>query len=237
MPVFLAHSSAPFSKEELSAILKFGAEELFKEPEGEEQEPQEMDIDEILKRAETRENDPGPSTVGEELLSQFKVANFSMMEDEDIDIDSERSQRSWDDIIPEEQRRRMEEEERQKELEEIYMLPRMRNCAKQINFNSDRRQSRNRRYSGSDSDSTSDRKRPKKRGRPRTIPRENIKGFTDAEIRRLDAIARDAELVDKSEHDLKRLAETVHNGCVRTLRENPCGPEKTSGIPFFLMKN
>uniref|UniRef100_A0AAQ5Z5J8 DNA helicase n=1 Tax=Amphiprion ocellaris TaxID=80972 RepID=A0AAQ5Z5J8_AMPOC len=224
-------SSAPFNKEELSAILKFGAEELFKEPEGEEQEPQEMDIDEILKRAETRENDPGPSTVGEELLSQFKVANFSMMEDEEIDIDSERSQRSWDDIIPEEQRRRMEEEERQKELEEIYMLPRMRNCAKQISFNANEgRQSRNRRYSGSDSDSPSDRKRPKKRGRPRTIPRENIKGFSDAEIRRcnnvvpslrLDAIARDAELVDKSEHDLKRLAETVHNGCVRTLRENP----------------
>uniref|UniRef100_A0A3Q4GQ48 Chromodomain helicase DNA binding protein 1 n=1 Tax=Neolamprologus brichardi TaxID=32507 RepID=A0A3Q4GQ48_NEOBR len=237
-------SSAPFNKEELSAILKFGAEELFKEQEGEEQEPQEMDIDEILKRAETRENDPGPSTVGEELLSQFKVANFSMMEDEEIDIDSERSQRSWDDIIPEEQRRRMEEEERQKELEEIYMLPRMRNCAKQIYQNANEgRQSRNRRYSGSDSDSTSDRKRPKKRGRPRTIPRENIKGFSDAEIRRfvksykkfggplerLDAIARDAELVDKSEHDLKRLAETVHNGCLRTLRENPCGPEKNSG--------
>uniref|UniRef100_A0A8C5HU47 DNA helicase n=1 Tax=Gouania willdenowi TaxID=441366 RepID=A0A8C5HU47_GOUWI len=237
-------SSAPFNKEELSAILKFGAEELFKEPEGEEQEPQEMDIDEILKRAETRENDPGPSTVGEELLSQFKVANFSVMEDEEIDMDSERSQRSWDDIIPEEQRRRMEEEERQRELEEIYLLPRMRNCAKQMSFSaSEGRQSRNRRYSGSDSDSPSDRKRPKKRGRPRTIPRENIKGFSDAEIRRfvksykkfggplerLDAIARDAELVDKSEHDLKRLAETVHNGCVRTLRENPCGPEKSSG--------
>ncbi|XP_056146515.1 chromodomain-helicase-DNA-binding protein 1 isoform X2 [Lampris incognitus] len=237
-------SSTPFNKEELSAILKFGAEELFKEPEGEEQEPQEMDIDEILKRAETKENDPGPSTVGEELLSQFKVANFSMLEDEEIDIDSERSQRSWEDIIPEEQRRRLEEEERQKELVEIYMLPRMRNCAKQISFNgNESRCSRNRRYSGSDSDSTSDRKRPKKRGRPRTIPRENIKGFSDAEIRRfvksykkfggplerLDAIARDAELVDKSEHDLKRLAETVHNGCVRTLQENPCGLEKTSG--------
>lgn len=36
----LIFSSAPFNKEELSAILKFGAEELFKEPEGEEQEPQ-----------------------------------------------------------------------------------------------------------------------------------------------------------------------------------------------------
>uniref|UniRef100_A0AAY4D113 DNA helicase n=1 Tax=Denticeps clupeoides TaxID=299321 RepID=A0AAY4D113_9TELE len=237
-------SSTPFNKEELSAILKFGAEELFKEPEGEEQEPQEMDIDEILKRAETRENDPGPSTVGEELLSQFKVANFSMMEDEEMDMDPDRNIKNWDDIIPEEQRRRMEEEERQKEFEEIYRLPRMRNCAKQISFNGNEgRRSRNRRYSGSDSDSTSDRKRPKKRGRPRTIPRENIKGFTDAEIRRfiksykkfggplerLDAIARDAELVDKSEQDLKRLAETVHNGCLRTLRENPCGPEKTSG--------
>lgn len=50
---------------------------------------------------------------------------------------------------------------------------------------------------------------------------------------RLDAIARDAELVDKSEHDLKRLAETVHNGCLKTLRENPCGPEKTSGTSVF----
>lgn len=41
MKTFSFHfSSAPFNKEELSAILKFGAEELFKEPEGEEQEPQ-----------------------------------------------------------------------------------------------------------------------------------------------------------------------------------------------------
>ncbi|MGH0179343.1 UNVERIFIED_CONTAM: hypothetical protein FKN15_010392 [Acipenser sinensis] len=240
-------SSTPFNKEELSAILKFGAEELFKEQEGEEQEPQEMDIDEILKRAETRENDPGPSTVGEELLSQFKVANFSTMEDEEIDLDADQKKKSWDDIIPEEQRRRLEEEERQKELEEIYLLPRMRNCAKQANFNGNEgrrsRNSRNRRYSGSDSDSISGRKRPKKRGRPRTIPRENIKGFSDAEIRRfiksykkfggplerLDAIARDAELVDKSEMDLKRLAETVHNGCIKTLRENSSGPEKTGG--------
>lgn len=34
------HSSNPFNKEELTAILKFGAEELFKESEGEESEPQ-----------------------------------------------------------------------------------------------------------------------------------------------------------------------------------------------------
>ncbi|XP_016071631.1 PREDICTED: chromodomain-helicase-DNA-binding protein 1 [Miniopterus natalensis] len=237
-------SSTPFNKEELSAILKFGAEELFKEPEGEEQEPQEMDIDEILKRAETHENEPGPLTVGDELLSQFKVANFSNMDEDDIELEPERNSKNWEEIIPEDQRRRLEEEERQKELEEIYMLPRMRNCAKQISFNgSEGRRSRSRRYSGSDSDSISERKRPKKRGRPRTIPRENIKGFSDAEIRRfiksykkfggplerLDAIARDAELVDKSETDLRRLGELVHNGCIKALKDNSSGTDRTGG--------
>ncbi|XP_068011418.1 chromodomain-helicase-DNA-binding protein 1 isoform X2 [Melanerpes formicivorus] len=235
-------SSTPFNKEELSAILKFGAEELFKEPEGEEEEPQEMDIDEILKRAETRENEPGPLTVGDELLSQFKVANFSNMDEDDIELEPEQNLRNWEEIIPEVQRRRIEEEERQKELEEIYMLPRMRNCAKQISFNgSEGKRNRSRRYSGSDSDSVSERKRPKKRGRPRTIPRENIKGFSDAEIRRfiksykkfggplerLDAIARDAELVDKSEMDLRRLGELVHNGCIKALKDNSFGQERT----------
>nr|XP_019821023.1 PREDICTED: chromodomain-helicase-DNA-binding protein 1 isoform X2 [Bos indicus] len=237
-------SSTPFNKEELSAILKFGAEELFKEPEGEEQEPQEMDIDEILKRAETHENEAGPLTVGDELLSQFKVANFSNMDEDDIELEPERNSKNWEEIIPEDQRRRLEEEERQKELEEIYMLPRMRNCAKQISFNgSEGRRSRSRRYSGSDSDSISERKRPKKRGRPRTIPRENIKGFSDAEIRRfiksykkfggplerLDAIARDAELVDKSETDLRRLGELVHNGCIKALKDSSSGTERTGG--------
>ncbi|XP_078252560.1 chromodomain-helicase-DNA-binding protein 1 isoform X1 [Rhinoraja longicauda] len=230
--------STPFNKEELAAILKFGAEELFKEPEGEEQEPQEMDIDEILCRAETHENEAGPTTVGEELLSQFKVANFSTMDD---DLEPQRNIRDWDDIIPEVQRRRMEEEERQKELDEIYLLPRMRNCAKQISFNGSEGRRRRRRSSDSDSDSVSDGKRPKKRGRPRTIPRENIKGFSDAEIRRfiksykkfggpldrLEAIARDAELVDKSEVDLRRLGEMVHNGCIKALREIT-GQEKTA---------
>ncbi|XP_004625477.1 chromodomain-helicase-DNA-binding protein 1 [Octodon degus] len=237
-------SSTPFNKEELSAILKFGAEELFKEPEGEEQEPQEMDIDEILKRAETHENEPGPLTVGDELLSQFKVANFANMDEDDIELEPERNSKNWEEIIPEDQRRRLEEEERQKELEEIYMLPRMRNCAKQISFNgSEGRRSRSRRYSGSDSDSVSEGKRPKKRGRPRTIPRENIKGFSDAEIRRfiksykkfggplerLDAIARDAELVDKSETDLRRLGELVHNGCIKALKDSSSGTERTGG--------
>ena len=44
---------------------------------------------------------------------------------------------------------------------------------------------------------------------------------------RLDAIARDAELVDKSETDLRRLGELVHNGCIKALKDNSSGTERT----------
>lgn len=46
--------SNPFKKEDLTAILKFGAEELFKDDEEGDEEPV-CDIDEILRRAETRD--------------------------------------------------------------------------------------------------------------------------------------------------------------------------------------
>lgn len=36
--------------------------------------------------------------------------------------------------------------------------------------------------SGSDADGSDDDDRPKKRGRPRVTPRENIKSFTDTEV-------------------------------------------------------
>lgn len=44
------------------------------------------DIDDILRRAETR--DEGPSTVGDELLSAFKVASFAI--DEENETQSEK---------------------------------------------------------------------------------------------------------------------------------------------------
>uniref|UniRef100_A0A4W4GJT2 DNA helicase n=1 Tax=Electrophorus electricus TaxID=8005 RepID=A0A4W4GJT2_ELEEL len=212
-------NSNPFNKEELAAILKFGAEDLFKEAEEEEAEPQEMDIDEILRLAETRESDLGSSAT-DELLSQFKVANFTM--DESTPELEEKPMRDWDEIIPEEQRRRVEEEEKQKEMEDIYMLPRSRSSNKRV-----------RRSSESETDDSEDDKKPKRRGRPRAR-KNNVEGFTDAEIRRfikaykkfgaplerLEAIARDSELVDKSIADLKRLGELVHTSCVTAVQEH-----------------
>ncbi|EGG17186.1 chromo domain-containing protein [Cavenderia fasciculata] len=91
--------SAPsqvFNKEELDAILKFGAEDLFKESDDAAQQQQpEMDIDEILSRAEQR-SESNELTAGEELLNSFRVANFTTSkEKEDI---------NWESIIPDKDR-------------------------------------------------------------------------------------------------------------------------------------
>jgi chromodomain-helicase-DNA-binding protein 1 len=100
------------------------------------------DIDEILKRAETRE-EANYLSATEELLSQFKVANFSTMEDEPIDtannpsssggngsagnyaaFEEKRKQlddKSWLDIIPEADRKRIELEEEEEKLRQMHL--------------------------------------------------------------------------------------------------------------------
>ncbi|GER41068.1 chromodomain-helicase-DNA-binding protein [Striga asiatica] len=74
-----------FDKNELSAILRFGAEELFKEEKNDEESKKRllsMDIDEILERAEKVEDKVTEGENGHELLSAFKVANFCSAEDD-----------------------------------------------------------------------------------------------------------------------------------------------------------
>ncbi|KAK7276699.1 hypothetical protein RIF29_17844 [Crotalaria pallida] len=74
-----------FDKNELSKILRFGAEELFKEERNDEESKKRllsMDIDEILERAEQVEEKEAEGEDGHELLSAFKVANFCNDEDD-----------------------------------------------------------------------------------------------------------------------------------------------------------
>ncbi|ESO89597.1 hypothetical protein LOTGIDRAFT_218699 [Lottia gigantea] len=215
-------SSTPFNKEELASILKFGAEELFKENDGDEEEPQ-VDIDEILNRAELSET--VATSVGDELLSQFKVVSFDNMENEEIESTGGRD---WDQIIPENSRKKAEDEEKQKQLLELHLPPRSRKTIQQLNLeDSDGGKSRKKRKDDdseqSDDDEDEDDK-PKKRGR---VSRDKFKGFTDQEMRRfiksykkfscpmkrLDAIACDAELMEKSETELLRFAQMLKSCC------------------------
>ncbi|XP_064620008.1 chromodomain-helicase-DNA-binding protein 1-like isoform X2 [Lineus longissimus] len=232
-----SNSTNPFNKAELSSILKFGAEDLFKESEDDDNEPQ-VDIDEILKRAETRDVEE-PTGPANDLLSQFKVVSLDNMEDEEIEDIASVHGRDWDDIIPEKDRKKVEDDERQKELLQLHLPPRQRKKIQpQLTFDSDQEtKSRGRKKqddlsSDSDSDSSMDGK-PRKRGRPRTVTKDMIKGFSDQEVRRfiksfkkfgaplerLDAIACDAELQEKSQVDLKRLGEKIWQDCETAMQE------------------
>ncbi len=109
-----------------------------------------MDIDDILKRAETHHTQE-TSQEADELLSQFKVVSVDNMEDEELErydagaclnilpicslsfastVCTEMPRgiagKEWDDIIPEEERRKVTEEEIQKELMALNLPPRQR---------------------------------------------------------------------------------------------------------------
>ena len=110
-PNALNKNSQNFSREELGAILKFGAQSMFKSDNeaGQQKKLDEMDLDEILTHAEARETEVENNTTssgGEGFLQQFaQVQDFKA---DDV---------SWDDIIPVEERVKAEEEERQRAVE------------------------------------------------------------------------------------------------------------------------
>lgn len=123
------------NKEELAAILKFGAEELFKEGDKDGDEEPHLDIDEVLNRAETREE--VQTAANEGLLSAFKIASFDFNEEDVTNIkqpedeqNKAQQQKDWDQIIPESIRAKIEEEERLQAQMELYLPPRNRRNTK-----------------------------------------------------------------------------------------------------------
>ncbi|KAG0204194.1 hypothetical protein BGX28_003768 [Mortierella sp. GBA30] len=105
-----AETSTGFTKDELSAILKFGAQSMFQQNEGTTNKKlDELDLDEILARAEDHDTTDAVNLAGgEEFLSQFQYADFGA------------GDMSWDEIIPMEEREQFEAEERAKVEEQLY---------------------------------------------------------------------------------------------------------------------
>ncbi|KAJ2262633.1 ATP-dependent DNA helicase Hrp3, partial [Coemansia sp. RSA 376] len=101
--------SSAFSREELAAILKFGASSMFADNNANMQQHRldDMDLDKMLEDAEQAET--SEAGVADDFLSQFKVADYGSG-----------GGMSWDDIIPEEDRQRIEFEEQQKQEAELH---------------------------------------------------------------------------------------------------------------------
>lgn len=238
-------NAQPFNKEELAQILKFGAQELFKEGEdGENSEEPQVDIDEILRRAETREE--APSSASDELLSAFKMASFNFNEEDVSAAPLKKEDKDWDQIIPEDEIKRIEAEDKLEREAEMFLPPRSRKAAKEhLTHPDDSGEEYDpavARLKGDDaaSDDSECETRTQKRGARGRLghrilkDKDAPKGFTEAEIRRfvksykkfpapmrrLESIMVDAELQEKSIEDLKTLADTLQNGCETSVKEH-----------------
>ena len=107
------------SKDELNTIIKFGAADLFKDtPDDAGEEEKEVDLDAILEKAETREEQEAPiSEANKELLSAFKCTNLRFEEEEQEEekkTPSKKSKKedvSWGDIIPENMRKKVKQKQ------------------------------------------------------------------------------------------------------------------------------
>uniref|UniRef100_A0A0N5BW97 DNA helicase n=1 Tax=Strongyloides papillosus TaxID=174720 RepID=A0A0N5BW97_STREA len=209
-----SNKSIPFDKNELNAILKFGAAELFKEDNEDGEEP-EVDIDTILQGAETRECEQ--ETKENDLLSAFKYANFAIDEEKDLAFVNEENfnSKDWSEIIPEADRKAIETEEHK---ENVVSGVRQRIKIHDTKFFLDDSKRKKR---SSDSESDDDRKR-KNLKKPKVLL-----GFTEVEVKkfikslkkfgrpieRISGIAEDAELEDHSQNEITELANEILRMC------------------------
>jgi chromodomain-helicase-DNA-binding protein 1 len=119
-----------FSKEELSAILKFGAQNLYKTDESAQSKKlDEMDLDDILTKADAFDTESAAQPGGTSLGGEGFLSQFAAIQDVKNDPNDTLS---WDDIIPVEERVKMDEaESKALAAEEAAAVSRKRKAAQQ----------------------------------------------------------------------------------------------------------
>jgi chromodomain-helicase-DNA-binding protein 1 len=101
------------SKDELNAVLKYGAQKMFDKDEGTQNKKlDEMDLDDILNRAEDHETAEAGAEATTSLGGEAFLATFAEITDVKNDL-------NWEDIIPLEERQKLEDEEGRRRAEEL----------------------------------------------------------------------------------------------------------------------
>jgi len=229
----------------LTEILRHGAEVLFKLNDEDAAEV-EVDIDDILTRAETRDADTTENAFNpaSALLSTFNVVKIDTLEQEDskpVRMESSgRPTKAWSEIIPAEILDQVKNEESKQSLLELELGPRRRRQVKAYQAGGENFEP---------SSDTDDSERPTD-GKP-------IIRFSDKEIRalvratkrfarpleRIDAIAAEAELPDRTNSEVKEVIESVLKGCqsvmdslAKSAEDSTEGASKQKGPVFYYGK-
>ncbi|THV02439.1 hypothetical protein K435DRAFT_817796 [Dendrothele bispora CBS 962.96] len=206
------------SKEELTAVLKYGAQKMFdKDDSQQNQKLDEMDLDDILNRAEdheTMDGEGGTSMGGEGFLAQFAAVS-------DVKNDM-----NWEDIIPLEERQKFEKEEDQRKAEELAAeesRDRKRNHAPVS-------------YEGMDVDHTSNTaatKKPKAPAATRKTASQKAMELKERDVRvlirslqrwgdirqRYDVIVTESRLQDKNKGMILDISDEIIDICTEAVRE------------------
>ncbi|KAI0775711.1 SNF2 family N-terminal domain-containing protein [Trametes elegans] len=208
------------SKDELHAVLKYGAQKIFDKDDSQQSKKlDEMDLDDILNRAEHHETvaaqNEGASLGGEGFLEQF--ANIS-----DVKNDM-----NWEDIIPVEERQRFDREEDERKAEELAAVEtkdRKRTHAPVS-------------YEGMDVEHTSSAPPAKKPRHPppqRKTPSQKAMELKERDVRvlvrslqkwgdirqRYDIIVNEAKLTEKNRGMIQDTADDIIELCARAVEEN-----------------
>ncbi|KAJ7902074.1 SNF2 family N-terminal domain-containing protein [Mycena olivaceomarginata] len=211
------HKPDNLSKDELTAVLKYGAQKMFdKDDTQQSQKLDEMDLDDILNRAEDHETmavngDGGTSLGGEGFLAQF------------AGVTDVKNDMSWEDIIPLEQRQKFEEDEDKKD--ELVTGDSRKRTHAQVS------------YEGMDVDqppSTSAPKKPKVPGPMRKSASQKAMELKERDVRvlirslqrwgdirqRYEVIVAESKLQDKNKGMIFDVADDIIDVCNKALKDN-----------------
>jgi chromodomain-helicase-DNA-binding protein 1 len=202
---------AEYSREELGAILKFGAASIFQKSEADLAKLEEMDLDDVMNKAESYDTTTAPtgtSLGGEDFLQQFAVQ------------DVKNDMTSWDDIIPLEDRTKAMAENNKAEAE---ALEARRRQAKSTQAGH---------YAGADVDSDDSKGGKSKKGSRKTAAqmsqtlkdkdiRSLIRGLQKfGDIRhRYDSVVKEAKLESKNRTIVMRTADEILAACRKAISE------------------
>ncbi|EMD37878.1 chromodomain-helicase DNA-binding protein [Gelatoporia subvermispora B] len=209
------------SKDELHAVLKYGAQKIFDKDDSQQSKKlDEMDLDDILNRAEHHETVAATGETGASLGGEGFLAQFANVSDVKNDM-------SWEDIIPLEERQRFEREEDHRKAEELAAASESKGKRSHANVS----------YEGMDVEQpapSQPSKKPKAPAPQRKTPSQKAMELKERDVRvlirslqrwgdirqRYEVIVNESKLQEKNRGMIIDTADEIIDQCARAVEEN-----------------